>query len=273
MKPKIILLQVDAKKLENNYILNLILNKKLSSIQLYQLWEKKILLKKKTKNCFYINGLGGSGKPIIYNTLYNILSGKGKTICTMALTGIAATLLPKGRTVHNIFGLPVPLLGDSSSNITVESSKGGYLKNFYVLIWDEAPMAPRCALSIMNKLLQQIMQNNTLIGGKIVILGGDFRQLLPVRKGGNKNETLDLSIKFADEWKHFENFKLHVNMRALTDEKHFAEYLLRIGNGDDIDKDNNIELSSNCMKFNFNITKIFAKYIATWPVYVATYGF
>ena len=38
----------------------------------------------------------------------------------MAFTGIAATLLPKGMTVHKVLGFPVPLLSDSSSNIAMK---------------------------------------------------------------------------------------------------------------------------------------------------------
>ena len=68
-------------------------------------------------NCCYIDGPGGSGKTFIYKTLYNILKSKNKNVCNMAFTGIVATLLPKGKTVHKVYGLPVPLLSDSSVNI------------------------------------------------------------------------------------------------------------------------------------------------------------
>jgi len=43
-------------------------------------------------------------------------------------------------------------------------------------------MAPRYALEVMNCLLQDLMHNDIPFGGKIVIFGGDFRQLLPVKK-------------------------------------------------------------------------------------------
>ncbi|XP_036150217.1 uncharacterized protein LOC118648094, partial [Monomorium pharaonis] len=43
-------------------------------------------------------------------------------------------------------------------------------------------MAPRYALEVMDHLLQDLMQNNLKFGDKIVILGGDFRQLLPVQQ-------------------------------------------------------------------------------------------
>ena len=41
-------------------------------------------------------------------------------------------------------------------------------------------MAPRYALEIMDRTLKDIIRNDLLFGGKIVILGGDFRQLLPI---------------------------------------------------------------------------------------------
>jgi len=41
----------------------------------------------------------------------------------MAFTGIAATLSPTGKTVHKIFGLPVPLFTDSSSAIKIQSKE------------------------------------------------------------------------------------------------------------------------------------------------------
>ena len=48
-----------------------------------------------------------------------------------------------------------------------------------MFIWDEAPMAPRYALEIIDRTLKYIMSNDLLFGAKIVILGRDFRQLLP----------------------------------------------------------------------------------------------
>ena len=65
-----------------------------------------------SSRCFYIDGPGGSGKTFVYTTLYNLLKSK-KNVCCVAFTGIAATLLPKGMTVHKVLGLPVSLLSDS----------------------------------------------------------------------------------------------------------------------------------------------------------------
>ena len=50
-----------------------------------------------SKKCFFIRGPGGTGKTFIYHTLYNLLTEKKKKVCSMAFTGIAATLLPYGK--------------------------------------------------------------------------------------------------------------------------------------------------------------------------------
>ncbi|XP_070157972.1 ATP-dependent DNA helicase PIF1-like [Polyergus mexicanus] len=110
-------------------------------------------------HCFYIDGPGGS-----------------------------ATLLPTGKTVHKTFGLSVPLFADSSSAIKIHSKAAQYLKETDIYIWDEAPMAPRYALEIMDRTLRDIMNNDFPFGGKIVLLGGDFRQLLPIKMHATRSE-------------------------------------------------------------------------------------
>ena len=86
----------------------------------------------------------------------------------MAFTGIAA-LLPNGKTVHKTLGLPVSLFSDSTSNIKVGSNEGRHLKETDVFIWDEAPMAPRFALEVMDRTLHDIMNNDLPFGGKVVV--------------------------------------------------------------------------------------------------------
>jgi len=51
---------------------------------------------------------------------------------------------------HTVFGLPVPLFADSTSNIKVQSREAKNLKLVDVFIIDEALMAPRYVLEIMD---------------------------------------------------------------------------------------------------------------------------
>lgn len=81
-------------------------------------------------------------------------------------------------------------------------------------------------------------------------MGGDFRQLLPVKVRGTRTECVDLSIKKSTVWKIFRQFSLKQNMRALPEEKEFSKFLLQIGDGNLNDKDDNISIDHfprNCI--------------------------
>ncbi|CAF4953480.1 unnamed protein product, partial [Rotaria sp. Silwood1] len=94
-------------------------------------------------SCFFIDGSGGTGKTYLYNTLYHLFMGEGVHVMTVAWTGIAASLLPEGRTVQSRFKLPVPILEPSTSSIRPNSKEAEEIRKTEVIIWDEAPMAPR----------------------------------------------------------------------------------------------------------------------------------
>ncbi|KAL6734888.1 hypothetical protein Aduo_005380 [Ancylostoma duodenale] len=49
----------------------------------------------------FVDGPGGSGKTCLYNTIYHILKGQQKSVICVAWTGIAASLLPEGRTASS----------------------------------------------------------------------------------------------------------------------------------------------------------------------------
>ena len=66
-----------------------------------------------------------------------------------------------------VLRLPVPLLSDSSSNFLVQSKDGQCLMQTDVFVSDEAPMAPRYALEMLDRTLTDVMNNNFLFRGKI----------------------------------------------------------------------------------------------------------
>jgi len=71
------------------------------------------------------------------------------------------------------------------------------LKETDIFIWNEAPMAPRYALGIMDRTLRNIINNNLPFDGKIIVLGSDFRQLVSIKIHGTRSEIVNLSIKFS----------------------------------------------------------------------------
>jgi ATP-dependent DNA helicase PIF1 len=67
-------------------------------------------------------------------------------------------------------------------------------------------------------------------GGKTVVFGGDFRQVLPVVRKGSRAQIVGASLRKSYLWEFMRHLKLVRNMRAQTD-PWFADYMLRIGNG------------------------------------------
>jgi hypothetical protein len=166
-------------------------------------------------NCFFLDGPGGSGKTFFYNTLMSILRGQSKIIIPVASTGIAATLLAGGRTYHSQFKLPILLKENSTSNMRFNSEDAKLLKESSLIIWDEATMATHYALDAVDRLLKDLLGNDSPFGGKVILLGGDFRQCLPVVKHGNRVVTVQSSIKYSRLCPSFEQIELERNMRTV----------------------------------------------------------
>ena len=72
---------------------------------------------------YFIDGPGGSGKTFIYKTLIHYFLSLNKKILSIAWTGIASILLPKGMTRHRTFRLPLDLNSIESTFLKFESDK------------------------------------------------------------------------------------------------------------------------------------------------------
>ncbi|UYV60606.1 hypothetical protein LAZ67_1001645 [Cordylochernes scorpioides] len=93
---------------------------------------------------------------------------------------------------------------------------------------NEAPMAHYRALEIMDRLLRDIMHCDLAFGGKVVVLGGYFRQVLPVVPRASRAEIVAACIKRSKV------FPLFVILRLLPRiyEQRFSQWLLKVGDGD-----------------------------------------
>uniref|UniRef100_A0A8I6Y211 ATP-dependent DNA helicase n=1 Tax=Hordeum vulgare subsp. vulgare TaxID=112509 RepID=A0A8I6Y211_HORVV len=79
-------------------------------------------------------------------------------------------------------------------------------------------------------------------GGKTVVFGGDFRQVLPVVRKGSRGQIIDATLRSSYLWKGMRQLRLVTNMRAHND-PWFVGYLLRVGNGTkETDEQGNIRL-------------------------------
>nr|XP_017255632.1 PREDICTED: uncharacterized protein LOC108225307 [Daucus carota subsp. sativus] len=194
---------------------------------------------------FFVYGSGGCGKTYVWKTLIYKLRSQGKIVLPVASSGIAATLMPGGRTAHSRFKIPIVLDEYSSCAINLNSDIANLIKCTSLIIWDEAPMQHRYAFECLDRSLRDIMKTlnpdnfNKPFGGITVLLGGDFRQILPVINMGGRADIVAACITRSRIWKEAIIFILKQNMRLNqgqnAEEKEnlrkFAEWVLQIGDG------------------------------------------
>ena len=180
---------------------------------------------------FFLDGPGGTGKTYLYNAIISRLKYEKIPFITVASTGIAATLLKDGTTAHSRFGIPLNANGQSVSKIKPNSTEGGEIKKARIVIWDEATMTDVHSLKVVDKLLKEIMNLDAPFGGKVMLLGGDFRQCLPIIKNASRAITIENCIKSSDLWFNFKTLELQQNMRTSIDQIEFANWLLKMGEG------------------------------------------
>jgi hypothetical protein len=194
--------------------------------------------------CFFVDGPGGTGKTFLYNCVSHFLMSRGKPVCNMAWSGIAATLLINGRTVHSVFGLPLHCEKQAfACAISPDSVLGRTLANYDAFIIDEVSMVPRHALDAIDGLLRELHPSNRSLpfGGVSVLLGGDFRQISPVVRGGDAGDQIALTVRNCPSWKFCRKFRLTLNMRVRQQNtvegqarvKNHTDWLLRVGNGEE----------------------------------------
>ena len=78
--------------------------------------------------------------------------------------------------------------------------------------------------------MQDIIGRFEPFGGKVIVFGCDFRQVLPVVPRGTRAQIMDATLLRSYIWDNIKIIKLQQNMRAQSD-IWFSEFLLRIGNG------------------------------------------
>ena len=126
---------------------------------------------------------------------------------------------------------------DSTCGIKVNSQLAELLRMAALIIWDEAPMISRYAFEALDRTLRDAMHQDKVFGGKVILLGGDFRQVLPVVRRGTRAEIVNQTLCHSHIWRCTKILRLTENMRVTNNstdinERNFAKWILDIGNGD-----------------------------------------
>ena len=194
---------------------------------------------------FFVDGPGGTGKTFLYKVLLDKVRADGNIALAVASSGIAALLLSGGRTAHSRFKIPINLHEDSTCSISYRSDLASLLQQAHLIIWDEASMMHRYAFQAVDRTLRDLMKANhpesedKVFGGKVIVFGGDFRQVLPVIPKGGRDEIVKACLQYSDLWQHVQMMTLKINMRLFqvvhTEDallqQDFANWLLQLGEG------------------------------------------
>ncbi|XP_035842078.1 uncharacterized protein LOC110923934 [Helianthus annuus] len=194
---------------------------------------------------FFVYGYGGTGKTFLWKTLALTVRSREQIVLNVASSGIASLLMSRGRTAHSRFHIPINLDESSMCHIRPDGDVAYLLKQTRLIIWDEAPMVHRHAFEALDRTLKDIFvdksncQSDVLFGGKVIVFGGDFRQILPVIPNGSRQEIVNASLSSSYIWPHCKLLTLTKNMRltvgvlpsTIESTKRFAQWLLDIGEG------------------------------------------
>ncbi|GKC75784.1 ATP-dependent DNA helicase PIF1-like protein [Tanacetum coccineum] len=189
----------------------------------------------------FVYGPGGTGKTFLYKTIISRLRSELKIVLAVAYSGIASLLLLGGRTAHSRFVIPLELLENSTCGIKQNTHLAELMQQVELIIWDEAPMIQKYAFKALDKTLRDILgcpvpeKRNKIFGGMTVLLGGDFRQILPVIPKGKRADIVQACINRSELWKHCKRCmranEYTSNGDIDTQKQTFNQWVLAVGDG------------------------------------------
>ena len=195
---------------------------------------------------FFVSGYGGTGKTYLWNRMVGYLRAKNKIVLTVASSGVAALLLQGGRTAHSRFKIPCEVEEDTVCDVSRGTMLSELIELTSLVIWDEALMANRRCFEALDRTFRDIEKAKSPeaahipFGGKVVVLGGDLRQILHVVEGGTKEDIISSTIIRSRLWPHVEILSLKQNMRLVCSPDDpskqqevaaFSRWILDIGEG------------------------------------------
>jgi hypothetical protein len=127
-------------------------------------------------------------------------------VLAIASLGIVYLLLLGGKTAHSRFKIPINLHNESTCNITQQMKVAKLVRKVDLIIWDEAPMMHRRAFEAVDRTLRDLMQlddaqvTENIFSGKIVVFGGDFRQIVPIVPKGGQEDIVSASLPRSHLW-------------------------------------------------------------------------
>ncbi|KAL8276810.1 hypothetical protein RQP46_010741 [Phenoliferia psychrophenolica] len=177
----------------------------------------------------FLEAKAGCGKTFVMQALAAGLRGSGEIVLITGSTALAASLHTRGRTMHNLFKVPV---SEDNSNIRCNIERGSTRADLLlagiVYIMDDIAMSNRAVVEAVDELMRRLTGIDRPMGGKVVVALGDFQQVGPVVKHGGISATVDASIKSSYLWDSFEVLHLLERVRN-ADDPEYADFVDAVG--------------------------------------------
>lgn len=185
---------------------------------------------------FFLDGPGGTGKTFIERLCLAAVRRTHNIALAVASSGVASLLLPGGRTAHSRFKIPLDAKDTSTCAVSAQSMHAELFRQTKLIIWDEAVMQHWHCFAAVNRMLQDVREDERPFGGITVVFAGDLRQCLPVVPKGSRSEILSAALVHAPFWPLVTTLPLSENMRLAGSPDplaaaRFSEWLLAIGEG------------------------------------------
>ncbi|XP_072071661.1 uncharacterized protein [Arachis hypogaea] len=149
---------------------------------------------------YFVYGHRGCSKAFICNGLSSTIRSRRKIVLNIASSRIVYLLLLGDRTDNSRFSIPITITNESTCNIKHGNLKAELLIQSSLIIWDEAPMLNKMCFERLDRTIRDLMsithqhKTHQPFGGKVVILGGDFRQILLMILKGSRYDILSSAI-------------------------------------------------------------------------------
>jgi hypothetical protein len=195
----------------------------------------------------FLDAPGGTGKTFMLNVIAAAVRRNDGKVASTAFSGIAATLLHEGRTPHNMFKIPIDAYYGSTCNVPTQSDLAKYMRDMDIGFIDEGPMMNKASFECLDRTLQELTGNHhEKFGGKLILVSGDFRQMLPVVIKGYRATVVSQCLKSSTTlWDNDVTIlKLTQNMRVQkyinqypddsefhSELRQFEKWLLLLGDG------------------------------------------
>ena len=123
-------------------------------------------------------------------------------------------------------------------NIPKQSALAKLIMRTHLLVWDEAYMSNKFVAECVDRSLRDLCSCDLPFGGKVMVFGGNFRQIPPVVKHGSRADIVSVCLNRSLIWRYVKVMKLTINMRlrklssqTAIEVSDFSNFLLRVGEG------------------------------------------